>query len=62
MSSFTSKRAQKCCRDQSKSIKLVTSCAGHVHGIKKLIDINSSLLIRFRQKVNGLVQLVMQNT
>ena len=35
MSSFRSKSARKSCRNQSKSIKFVTSCAGHVDGIKK---------------------------
>ena len=34
-SSFRSKSGQKFCRNQSKSIKFVTSCAGHVDGIKK---------------------------
>ena len=35
MSSFRSKSVHKSCRNQSKSIKLVTSCAGHVDGMKK---------------------------
>ena len=34
-SSFRSKSGQKLCRNQSKSIKFVTSCAGHVDGMKK---------------------------
>ena len=34
MSSFRSKSARKSCRNQSKSIKFVTSCAGHVDGMK----------------------------
>ena len=35
MSSFRSKSTRKCCQNQSKSIKFVTSCAGHVDGMKK---------------------------
>ena len=35
MSSFRSKSGQKLSRNQSKSIKFVTSCAGHVDGMKK---------------------------
>ena len=35
VSSFRSKSARKCCRNQSKSIKFVTSYAGHVDGMKK---------------------------
>ena len=35
MSSFRSKSGQKLCRNQSKSVKFVTSYAGHVDGIKK---------------------------
>ena len=35
MSSFISKSGQKLCRNQSKSIEFVTSCAGHVDGMKK---------------------------
>ena len=42
MSSFRSKRARKSCRNQSKSIKFVTSCAGHVDGMKQQIGNNSS--------------------
>ena len=34
-SSFRSKGGQKFCRNQSKSIKFVMSCAGHVDGVKK---------------------------
>ena len=30
MSSFRSKSARKSCRNQSESIKFVTSCAGHI--------------------------------
>ena len=36
MSSFGSKSGQKLCQNQSKSIKFVTSCAGHVDGMKKI--------------------------
>ena len=35
MSSLRSKSVHKSCRNQSKLIKLVTSCAGHVDGMKK---------------------------
>ena len=35
MSSFRSKSGQKLCRSQSKSIKFVTSCAGHGDGMWK---------------------------
>ena len=44
----------------------MTSCAGHVDGMNKLIE-NNSLITHpnqpklFRQKVHGLVQLLMQN-
>ena len=34
-SSFRLKSGQKLCRNQSNSIKFVTSCAGHVDGMKK---------------------------
>ena len=34
MSSFRSKSAEKAVENQSKSIKFVTSCAGHVPGNK----------------------------
>ena len=34
MSSFRSKSARKTFRNQSESIKFVTSCAGHVDDIK----------------------------
>ena len=66
MSSFRSKSARKSFRNQSKSIKSVTSCAGHVDGMKKLIENNSSTTHPnqpklFRQKVHSLVQLLMQN-
>ena len=36
MSSFRSKSGQKLCRNQSKSIKFLRSCAGHVDGMKKI--------------------------
>ena len=36
MSSFGSESARKSCRNQSKSIKFVMSCAGHVDGMKKI--------------------------
>ena len=35
MSSFRSKSDKKLCRNQSKSVKFVTSCAGHVDEMKK---------------------------
>ena len=35
MSSFRSKSGRKSCRNQSKSIKFVTSGVEHVHGMKK---------------------------
>ena len=35
MSSFRSKSARKSCRNQSKSIKVVTACTGHVDGMRK---------------------------
>ena len=35
MGSFSSKSGQKFFQNQSKSIKFVTSCAGHVDGMKK---------------------------
>ena len=41
MSSFRSKNGQKFCRNQSKSIKFVTSGVGHVDGMKKGIGNNS---------------------
>ena len=40
MSNFRSKSGQKLGRNQSKSIKFVTSYAGHVDAMKKLIDNN----------------------
>ena len=43
MSNFRSKSARKSCQNQSKSIKFVTSCAGHVDGMKKYTDNNSSI-------------------
>ena len=44
----------------------MTSCAGHVDGMKKLIGNNSLIPLQnkvklFRQKVHGLVQLLMEN-
>ena len=36
MSSFGSKSAQKDCLNQSKSVKFLTSYAGHVDGMKKI--------------------------
>ena len=64
MSSFRSKSARKSCRNQSKSIKFVTSCAGHVDGMKKEIDNNSSTTRQnqvklFREEVDGHLQLLM---
>ena len=64
MSSFRSKSGQKLCRNQSKSIKFVTSCAGHVDGMKKEVG-NNSLIPRqnqvklFREEVDGHLQLLM---
>ena len=58
MSSFVSKSARKSCRNQSKSIKFVRSCAGHVDGMKKYIGNNSSIIRQnqvklFREEVDG---------
>ena len=59
MSSFGSESVQKAsCRNQSKSIKFVTSCAGHVDGMKKLIDNDLSITRQnqvklFREEVEG---------
>ena len=66
MSSFRSKSARKSCRNQSKSIKFVTSCAGHVDEMNKEIDNNLPITHPnqpkfFRQKVHALVQLLIQN-
>ena len=65
MSSFRSKSARKSCGNPSKSIKFVTSCAGHVNGMKKSIDNNLSITHPnqpklFRQQAHGLVQLLMK--
>ena len=65
MNNFRSKSARKSCRNQSKSIKFVTSCAGHVDGMKERIDNNSSITHKnqtklFKQEVHGIVQLLMQ--
>ena len=51
-------------KNQSKSTKLVTSCAGHADGMKKLIDNNSSTppqnqVKLFREEVNSHLQLLM---
>ena len=58
MSSFRSKSAPKSCGSQSKSIKFVTSCTGHVYGMKKQIGNNSSIthqnqVKHFREEVDG---------
>ena len=58
MSSFRSKSARKSCRNKSKSIKFVTSCAGHVDGMKKQIGSYSSITCQnqvklFREEVDG---------
>ena len=62
MSSFRSKSGQKLCRNQSKSIKFVTSCAGHVDGMKKCVD-NSphQLLIRINQNSSDRKYMVLCN-
>ena len=67
MSSFRSKSDRKSCRNQSKSIKFVTSCAGRVDEMKKRIVNNSSITHPNQpklvsQQVHGLVQLLMQYT
>ena len=64
MSSFGSKSARKSCQNQSKSIKFVTPCAGHVDGIKNYIGNNSSTTRQnqvklFREEVDGHLQLLM---
>ena len=64
MSNFRSKSAQKSCRNQSKSIKFVTSCARHVGGMKKQISNNSPISSQnqmklFREEVDGHLQLLM---
>ena len=58
MSSFGSESGRKLYRNQSKSIKFVTSCAGHVDGMKKKIGNNSSIPRQnraklFREEVDG---------
>ena len=63
MSSFRSKSARKSCRNQSKSIKFVASCAGHIGGMKKLIGNNTSIprqnqVKLFKEEVNGHLQLL----
>ena len=63
MSSFRSKSARKSCRNQSKSINFVTSCTGHVDGMKKYIGNNSSIphqnqVELFREEVDGHLQLL----
>ena len=64
ISSFGSKSARTSYRNQSKSIKFVTSCAGHVDGMKKLIGNNSSTIRQnqvklSREEVDGHFQLLM---
>ena len=64
MSSFRSKSARKSFRNQSKSIKVVTSCAGHVDGMKTKIGNNSSTTHQnqvklFREELDGHLQLLM---
>ena len=64
MSGFRSKGARESCRNQSKSIKFVTSCAGHVDGMKKETGNNSSIPDQnqvdfFREEVNGHLQLLL---
>ena len=62
MSSFRSKSARKSCRNQSKSIKFVPSCAGHIGGMKKIG--NSTSIPRqnqvklFREAEDGHLQLL----
>ena len=63
MSSFRSKSARKNCRNQLKSIKIVTLCGGHVDGMKKQIGNNSSIthqkhMKHFREEVDGHLQLM----
>ena len=52
MSSFGSESARKSCRNQSKSIKFVMSCAGHVDGMKKSIICQNRVKL-FREEVDG---------
>ena len=64
MSSFRSKSGQKLCRNQSKSIKFVTSCVGHVDGMKKEIGNNSEIprqnqVKLFREEADGHLQPLM---
>ena len=64
MSSFRSKRDQKSCRNQSKSIEFVALCAGHLDGIKKKIGNNLSTTHQnevklFREEEDGHLQLMM---
>ena len=63
MSSFRSESGQKLCRNQLKSIKLVTSCAGHVDGMKKIgnnLSIPCQNQVKlFREEVDGHLQLLM---
>ena len=64
MRSFRSKSARKSSRNQSKSIKFVTSCAVHVDGMKKYIGNDSSITHKnqvklFTEEVDGHLQLVM---
>ena len=64
MSSFRSKGGQKLCRNKSKSIKFVTSCAGHVDGMKTEKGNNSEIprqnqVKLIREEVDGHLQLLM---
>ena len=64
MSSFRSKSGQNLCRNQSKSIKFVTSCVGDVDGMKTEIGNNSKILRQnqvklFKEEVDGHLQLLM---
>ena len=61
---FHNKKRPKSCQNQSKSTKFVTSCAGHVDGMKKWTGNNSpitgqSQVKLFRQEVDGNFQLLM---
>ena len=63
MSSFRSKTARKSSRNQPKSVNFVTSCIGHVDGMKKLISNNSSIphqnqVKLFREEVDDHLQLL----
>ena len=60
------KKWSKLCQNQSKSIKFVTSCAGHIDGMKnKLVIAHSKSLPRqnqvklFREEVGSHLQLLM---